>query len=69
MVMISDIEVWRSANVLLKTHGTNVDLVSAQRADELLAEGDVEGQLVWLRIIKAIKELQRITPTEHERQH
>ena len=27
------------------------------RADERLAAGDVEGEAVWLRIVKAIEEL------------
>ena len=27
------------------------------RADEYLADGDMEGEAVWLRIVKAIKEL------------
>ena len=27
------------------------------RADECLAAGDVEGEAVWLRIVKAIEEL------------
>ena len=30
---------------------------TAMRADECLAAGDMEGESVWLRIIKAIEEL------------
>ena len=29
------------------------------RADELLDKGDLDGKMVWLRIIEAIKELRR----------
>jgi hypothetical protein len=32
---------------------------AAQRADELLNEGDVDGVVVWRRILEAIDELQR----------
>ena len=32
---------------------------AAQRADELLDDGDVEGSAVWRRILEAIEELQR----------
>ncbi len=28
-----------------------------QRADELMEAGDMEGEAVWLRIVKAIEEL------------
>jgi hypothetical protein len=34
-------------------------LEAGKRADQLLAEGDVEGQRVWRRIIRAVEELQR----------
>lgn len=44
---IDDIDVWRAANILVKQHGENAALVAAQRADEMLAEGDIEGQIVW----------------------
>jgi hypothetical protein len=36
-------------------YGADDAIVAAQRADELLAAGDVEGQLVWKRILLAIK--------------
>ena len=32
------------------------------RADECLAAGDMEGEAVWLRIVKAVEELQRTRP-------
>lgn len=58
-LVTSDIDIWRSANLLIKQHGADAAIVAAQRADELLAAGDVEGQLVWKRIITAINDLQR----------
>ena len=54
-----DIDVWRAANILLKQHGENAALTAAQRADELLAQGDIEGQIVWKQITAAVSELQR----------
>ncbi len=33
------------------------DIEAAMRADERLAAGDMEGEAVWLRILKAIAEL------------
>ncbi|MCH7692523.1 MAG: hypothetical protein IID50_03665 [Proteobacteria bacterium] len=56
--MTSDLDVYRSANELIKQHGEVADIEAAMRADERLAAGDMEGEAVWLRIVKAIEELQ-----------
>jgi hypothetical protein len=56
---IADIDVWRAADLLVKRHGEDAAIHAAQRADELLAEGDVGGQIVWKRIVMAVCELQR----------
>jgi hypothetical protein len=40
-------------------HGEEAALRAAQRADELLDEGDVDGATVWRRILEAIDELRR----------
>ncbi len=55
--MTSDIDTYRSANELIKQHGDAADIEAAMRADERLAAGDMEGEAVWLRILKAIAEL------------
>ncbi len=55
--MTSDIDIYRSANELIKQHGEVADIEAAMRADERLAAGDMEGEAVWLRIVKAIEEL------------
>lgn len=67
--MTSDIDIWRSANFLIKQRGADVAIVAAQRADELTANGDVEGQIVWKRIVAAINELQRTKPAANEQRH
>ena len=56
--MTSDLDIYRSANELIKQHGDAADIEAAMRADERLAAGDMEGEAVWLRIVKAIEELQ-----------
>ena len=56
---IADIDVWRTAHLLMKQHGKDAAIVAAQRADQLLAAGDIEGQIVWKRIVGAIDELRR----------
>jgi hypothetical protein len=63
---ITDIDVWRGAEVLIKQHGEDAAIVAAQRADELLAQGDIEGQIVFKRIVAAINELRRQKPNPGE---
>jgi hypothetical protein len=57
--MISDLDIWRSANELIKQFGDTADIEAAARADALLGKGDLDGQRVWLRILKAIDEMQK----------
>ena len=58
--MIPDRDIWRAANLLIREHGADAEIVSARRADEMLERGDHDGQLVWLRIRRAIVELQAV---------
>jgi hypothetical protein len=55
-----EVDIWRAANVLVKRHGEDAAIIAAQRADALLAEGDVEGQRAFKDIVKAINELRRV---------
>ena len=56
--MISDLDIWRAANLLIRQHGENAEIIAAHRADELLERGDLDGEVVWLRIKRAVGELQ-----------
>ena len=60
--MTSDLDIYRAANELIKQHGDAADIEAAMRADECLAAGDVEGEAVWLRIVRAIEELRQREP-------
>jgi hypothetical protein len=53
-------DIWRAANLLIRKHRADAEVVAARRADEMLERGDREGQLVWLRIMRAIVELQAL---------
>ncbi len=55
--MTSDLDIYRSANVLIQKHGEDAPILAAMRADQLMETGDMEGRAVWLRIVKAIEEL------------
>ncbi len=65
--MISDIDIYRSANLLVKHHGQDALIEAAMRADAMLDKGDLDGCAVWKRIIKAVEELPRAEPVEGER--
>ncbi len=60
--MTSDLDIYRSANELIKQFGDAADIEAAMRADELMEAGDMEGVAVWKMILKAIKELLDKTP-------
>ena len=60
--MVSDLDIWRAANLVIRQHGEDAEIVAAQRADLMLNRGDREGQLVWLRIRRAIAEWETSEP-------
>lgn len=60
--MVPDMDIWHAATLLIKQHGQDAEIVAAQRANELWEREDHEGHAVWLRIGRAIVELQA-TPT------
>jgi hypothetical protein len=57
--MTSDLDIYRSANVLIREHGEDAALEAAMRADAMLEKGGLEGQAVWKRIVRAVGEIQR----------
>ncbi len=57
--MVDDIDVFRSAKLLIDQHGQDALIEAALKADELLDTGDLDGQAVWLRIRAAVLELLR----------
>jgi hypothetical protein len=52
--MTDDIDIYRTANVLVELHGEDAPIQAAMKADALLEAGDVEGQAVWKRILAAV---------------
>jgi len=56
------IDIYRSANLLIKLHGEEATVFAAMQADACLEKGDLDGKVVWLAVIEAIKELQDTTP-------
>jgi len=56
--LVDDLDIYRSANELIKQHGDEALVHATMRADELAADGDLEGRAVWKRIVKAVEELE-----------
>jgi hypothetical protein len=56
--MIPDRDIWRAANLLIREHAAEAEIVAARRVVEMLERGDRDGQLAWVRIRRAIVELQ-----------
>ncbi len=55
--MIPDLDIYRSANILVRQHGEDAPIHAAMRADAMLEKGDMKGYAVWKRIVKAVEEL------------
>ena len=55
--MIPDLDIYRSAQALVKQHGQNAPIHAAMRADAMLEKGDLDGYAVWKRIVRAVEEL------------
>lgn len=64
---VSDIDIWRSAHLLLKQHGKDAASVAARRADEAMRTGDLVGVRLWKSIAEAMLELLKAKPEEGER--
>jgi hypothetical protein len=63
---MSDIDVWRSAHLLLKQHGKDAAFVAAKKADEAMRAGDLDGLRRWKRVAEAMLELLKAKPGEGE---
>ena len=69
---ISKIDIYRSAQVLVKQHGEDAPIEdapieaapieAAMRADAMLEGGDLDGYAVWRQILRAVEVLQRVEP-------
>ena len=55
--MTADIDIYRTANELIKQHGEDAPIHAAMRADKMLEAGDLDGLANWNRILRAIEEL------------
>ena len=55
--MIADLDIYRSAQVLVKRHGEDTAIEATMRTDAMLEAGDLGGYAVWKRVAKVAAEL------------
>lgn len=55
---ITERDIFGAAHFLIERHGDNAEFEAAQRADNFLEQGDHDGKNVWLRVKRAILEMQ-----------
>ncbi len=61
--MRDEIDIYRSAKLLIDQHGDDASIFAAQQADKCLEAADLDGKAGWMRVIRAIKEPQDRQPT------
>ena len=67
--LLAALDIYRSANLLVKRHGEDVPIKGAMRADAMFEKGDLDGLAVWKRILRAVGELQGTEPKSGEAVH
>ena len=63
---MDDLDIYRSAQALIKQHGADAPIHAAMRADAMLEAGDLEGCATWKRILRAVEVLQGMEPKSGE---
>ena len=67
--MTPDLDIYRSAQVLVKRHGRDAPIHAAMRADAMLEAGDLDGSAMWKRILRVVEGLQGTVPGSAEVVH
>jgi hypothetical protein len=63
---MDEIDIWRSAHLLIKEYGEEAAFIAAKRSDAFLDQGDPAGFRAWHKIARAIESLQSGKPRDGE---
>lgn len=61
--MTPERHIWACANSLLQQHGPDAWFHASQRADELLIDGDLDGNAMFRAILNRISDLENMQPS------
>ena len=59
---IDDIDIYRSAKLLIDKYGDKAAVIAIKRASQMLDADDVDGYAVWKRTLRAIEQLESTKP-------
>jgi len=66
LILVEDIDIWRSANQLVKSYGDKAAERAAAKVVEMQRAEDADGMTAWVAIMLAIRELQKDKPSASE---
>jgi hypothetical protein len=61
---MNEIDIWRTAKILVDAHGENAAIQAAMRADYALEDGFPDAVNVWMQVKRAVEVLQRQKPNK-----
>lgn len=64
--IMDEIDIWRTAKILIDNHGDDASIEAAMRADRALDDGLPEAVSIWVRVRDAIDDLKRLKPRDGE---
>ncbi len=67
--MITDLDIYRAAQVIVKRYGEDAPTLATKRATAMLEAGDLDSYAVWKQILRAVEELQGAKPGPGTRVH
>ena len=67
--MISDLDIFRSAQLIVDQHGDEAPIFAAMQTDKMLDRGDMDGRAAWHRILAAVRELLTCQRTDQNTLH
>lgn len=63
---MDEMDIWRTAKILIASYGQDASTEATIRADEALREGQPDGVNVWMRVMRAVCALQQPKPSGGE---
>jgi hypothetical protein len=61
-MMLTDVDLYRAAHLMIHEYGNDAELEAVRRADRMLARGDRDELLIWFGIWRTIAGMRSQTP-------